>query len=208
MWMIHTYFRKIIEILFPSSCIVCHTEGNQICDKCLARFHKAIDTPYIFIHSTFSFKDPKIKHIIHSIKYYHRKDLIIPLATALADEMKHSTKAYIGIIIPIPMPRMRRYMRGYNQAEEIGKVISSELLLPIKTNLLIRKGNSKRQVEASTRGARLTNQKNTFLVVGDVQDLDIILVDDVTTTGATILEARKVLLGNGARSVVAVTLAH
>ena len=206
--MIPNYFGKIIEILFPPSCICCHKEGSPLCNSCVARLHRALDTPYIFIHSTFSFRDPKVKQIIHSIKYYHRKDLIIPLVNVVASEMRHSPINYTGVLIPIPMPKIRRWMRGYNQAEEITKILSSNLKLPMRTNILVRTRNAKRQVEASTRGARLLNQKNTFIVQGEVNNLDIILIDDVTTTGATILEARKVLLNHGASSVIAVTLAH
>jgi ComF family protein len=208
MWMIHTYFEKLLEIFFPPSCISCRKEGHQVCNDCLVRLHRAINTPHLFIHSTFSFKDPVVKKIIHSIKYYHRKDLIIPLAKILTAEIKSSVTRYTGILVPIPMPKARKYIRGYNQAEEIAKVLSSTLELPMRTNVLMRTGTTQRQVEASTRGARLANQKNAFLVSDQVQDLDIILVDDVTTTGATILEARKILLHHGAHSVVAVTLAH
>ena len=59
-----------------------------------------------------------------------------------------------------------------------------------------------------SRAERLKNQHNAFVVQTSVQGLSVILVDDVTTTGATLLEARKVLLEAGATSVQAYTVAH
>ncbi|MCF7843734.1 hypothetical protein K9M47_02450 [Candidatus Gracilibacteria bacterium] len=106
------------------------------------------------------------------------------------------------------MPRIRKYIRGYNQAELISLSLSKQCSLPTISNTLIRTSSPKRQVTTKTRGERLKNQHNSFKVIKDVTGLNIVLVDDVTTTGATLSEARSVLLKAGARSVKAVTIAH
>lgn len=144
--------------------------------------------------------------MIHAIKYFRRKDLIRPLTNVLAKEMKQENMQ--GILIPIPMPQLRKYLRGYNQAEYIAKILGETLNLVVRDDILKRTRTTKRQVMTKTKQERLSNQKKTFSVTQDVRDLDIILVDDVTTTGATISEARKTLLAHGAKSVFAVTLAH
>ena len=163
----------------------------------------------------YSFRDPLIKKVIHAIKYFHRKDLIQPLTHELAQELNKivSPGPYILVpsaylLIPIPMPLLRKYMRGYNQAEIIAKELSKECSLPVTTTILARTRSPKRQVMTTTRGERLRNQHKSFKINKNVKNLNIILVDDVTTTGATIFEARKILLEAGASTVRAVTLAH
>ncbi len=183
-----------------------------MCDKCIASLARSVDTPAHYITSIFSFRDKNVKRIIHSIKYYHRKDLVLPLANSVAKELKRTLlgKEYDQnlVLVPIPMPKIRKFMRGYNQSEIIAEKISSMLSLPVKKDILVRTRSPKRQVKTNTRVARLTNQHNSFKVLGDIKNLHIILIDDVATTGATLDEARKVLLKSGASSVVAVTIAH
>jgi ComF family protein len=160
--------------------------------------------------SIYAFKDPLITRAIHAIKYYHRKDLIAPLTDKLSYElsMLYGERLATYMLVPIPMPIMRKYMRGYNQAEEIAKELSKQLKLPLQSNILVRIRNPKRQAQIHTRNERLQNQKNSFAVRGEVSGSNILLIDDVATTGATIQEARRMLLKMGAHSVHAATLAH
>lgn len=204
MWMIKT-FSKIISIIFPSRCYNCHKEGISLCNSCLKSSRKVLDTPHTYITSIYSFKDPVIKKSIHAIKYFHRKDLVEPLTQELANEIGVANKC---ILVPIPMPRIRKYMRGYNQAELIALSLSKKCSLLIRTDLLIRIKSPRRQVTTKTKSERLENQHNSFKVINSVKDMNIILVDDVTTTGATISEARNTLLKAGANNVKAVTIAH
>lgn len=212
MWTIKNYLAKILGTFFPSRCYVCKKEGETICDTCIKTFPKNIDILPQYINSVFSFKYEEIQKIIHAIKYYHRKDLIKPLATILADELKKTNNQLRitnnCVLIPIPMPTLRKYMRGYNQSELIAKEISKILSIPINTDLLVRCRNTKRQVKSFNKAERMKNQHNSFKVIGDVSNLNIILVDDVTTTGATISEARKILMENNAAEVRAITVAH
>ena len=212
MWTIFNLVSKIIEIIFPNNCFVCHKKDITLCKTCLNSFKKSVDTPYLYIHSLYSFKDKNVKHIIHTIKYYHRRDLIVPLVRELVKELEEDNSYKLMangcILVPIPMPTLRKYMRGYNQAEEIAKEIAKIYKLEMRNDILIRFKNKKRQVTTKTRGERLANQRNSFAVISPVHDMNIILIDDVTTTGATLDEARKILLKNGAKSVSAVTLAH
>jgi ComF family protein len=231
MKMLSSLFSKILSIIFPPHCYGCGKEDISLCSQCLQRCKKSIDTPALYITSVYSFHDPLIKKTIHAIKYFHRKDLIEPLSNEIAKEI---TKAGIGeeesnvedslresskatdykllatnwTLVPIPMPPIRKYIRGYNQAEAIAQELSKQCSLPLDTKILIRAKSSKRQVTAKTKGERLKNQHNSFKIIGKVQGLHIILVDDVTTTGATLSEARSVLLLAGASDVKAVTIAH
>ncbi|MSR71531.1 MAG: ComF family protein [Candidatus Taylorbacteria bacterium] len=207
MWTIREYLYKFQEILFPTKCFSCEKNDEIICDSCLQKCRKNVDFLGLYTVSVYSFKDPLIKKIVHALKYYRRKDL----ATPLAKEMSKELGSYIGtnyILVPIPMYRLRKYIRGYNQAEILAENISKLISIPANNNLLKRIKLTKRQVEVNNRALRINNPKNSFDVTKSVKDMNIIIVDDVTTTGATINEARRILLKEGARDVRAITIAH
>ncbi len=99
-------------------------------------------------------------------------------------------------------------MRGYNQSEELAYTVAKILSRPYGKDTLRKTSFTKRQVKTTTKHQRINNQKNTFEVILPVGDGDFILIDDVTTTGATMLAARHALLSSGARTVTGVTVAH
>ena len=210
--MVYFFISRILSTIFPPHCYGCGKESFSLCPKCLQNCKKSLDTPAIYITSLYSFRDPLIKKMIHAIKYFHRKDLIRPLTYELAKELYRKEDSQLKtknfILVPIPMPLLRKYIRGYNQAELIAKILSKECSLSINTRILLRKSAPKRQVMTTTKSERLQNQHNTFKINESVKNLNIILVDDVTTTGATIFEARNLLLKAGASTVQALTIAH
>lgn len=178
----------------------------SLCKECLKKRARAYDSPAPYVTSVYSFKDPSVKKIIHAIKYFHRKDLVSPLIETMISEIL--TKEEHFCLVPIPMPRWRRYIRGYNHAEIIAREIAHHTNLPIRTDILKRKTSKKRQAMTTSRHERLKNQHNTLSLISPVVGMRIILIDDVTTTGATLFEARKKLLEGGAALVEAYTIAH
>ncbi len=156
----------------------------------------------------FDFKDPLIKRAIHAIKYYHRKDLIAPLVESLEEELRKIPQLETYTLVPIPMPRMRKLFRGYNQAEQIAYELSKILKLKTEENMLARSRSPIRQVKTKSKKEREENQSGSFVLLKNPAGMNLLLVDDVTTTGATLSEARKILLKNGASTVRAATLAH
>lgn len=212
MWMISKSVSYLRTIFFPASCFLCKRENTNLCFQCLDGCRKSLSTPYPYIISIFDFRDPNIKKIIHSIKYYSRKDLINQIVEYSFNEIDKNTIEKIKnekyIISPIPMPIIRKYKRGYNQAELISKEYSKLFDIEMNNKILKRKLFSKRQVETTSRQERLKNQKNTFIINADVKNISILLIDDVTTTGSTFEEARNLLMKHGAKKVIAISLAH
>ena len=212
MWMMKNIISFFDTTFFPRICYICKKDGAVLCSSCLQSFEKSYDTPHPFISSVYSYKDKRIKKIIHAIKYFHRKDLIPPVAQACKEKIEVSLFHYKEpiIIVPIPMPRVRKYMRGYNHAEELARHISNATSFPLINTILLRTSWTKQQVFKKTRSERLKNQRNAFSV--NTQHIPegstILLIDDVTTTGATLREARNVLLQGGAKNVLAYTIAH
>jgi len=212
MWMIiriQSFFATLLSFLFPSQCYLCKNEGETLCTPCLQRLPKAIETPYPFIYSIYSFKNYNVKQVIHAIKYFHRRDLIHPLITTLCNDINNPLlQEKKSILVPIPMPHLRKYIRGHNHAESLAQELSKITGQPIDTSLLRRNKTNKRQVTTMSRKERIDNQKNAFSVNSSVENKIIILIDDVTTTGSTLYEARALLLKKGAREVHALTIAH
>lgn len=212
MWMIQTIFSKLFSILFPPSCIKCHKEGDSFCTECLSFCKKSIDGPNAYFISIYSFKDPFIKKAIHSIKYFHKKDLVRSLSKELAVEIQKEIllgeKNTTWLLVPIPMPKFRKYVRGYNQAEILADEINKQTQQTSILHALTRNRSPKRQVTTKTRSERLLNQQGSFKTIEDVKGAHIILIDDVITTGATLEAARKTLLLSGAHTVRAATIAH
>ncbi len=116
----------------------------------------------------------------------------------------------IDLVVPIPIPLLRRRRRGGNQAERLASVISERSGLQLDSRAIRRRGWwSPRQAQARSRGERLRLVEDAFIVEpARVRGRGILLVDDVTTTMASLSEAARVLRAAGARAVDAWTVAR
>jgi len=117
------------------------------------------------------------------------------------------------ILIPIPISKQRHRERGYNQTE----LICRELIkldknqnFELENNLLIKIHETVHQARIKDRRERLKNLAGSFTIKNNtkIKNRNIILIDDITTTGATLNEAKKTLKIAGARKIVAFTVAH
>lgn len=166
-------------------------------------------------HALWDYKNPLIKELIWQIKFYeneHLLHLIAPHIAAFIEYVQHN-KPEPYYIVPIPISKRRRETRGFNQTELIIDALLPHLSqrekVYYKPNTLVKIKETKHQTGES-RKDRLVNLHNSFHVYEQyhVKDKHVLLVDDVTTTGATFLEATKTLRNAGARSVICISLAH
>lgn len=113
----------------------------------------------------------------------------------------------IDIIAPVPMNFFKEWWKGYNHSDKIAQRLAKSLRL-VCLHLLSKKFFIKRQA-VSSRAERLVNIKNVFILntMYDIKGKNILLIDDITTTGATANECAKVLLNAGARNVFLLTFA-
>lgn len=117
------------------------------------------------------------------------------------------------ILIPIPLSKKRYRERGYNQTELICRELvhlSLDEVFTLKTNVLTKIKETEHQARIENRATRLKNIVGSFAVKNSelIKDRNIILIDDITTTGATLSEAKKVLKKSGAKKIIAFTVAH
>ncbi len=170
---------------------------------------KPNDPEFPFIKSIYSYRDPIVREMIWQIKYKKNKHAIECASYALNTELSKIKERVI--LVPIPISKERRKERGYNQCE----LIIDELLRLNKNNLiskdfdiLIRNKNIEKQTFKNKKD-RITNTRDIFQVVKKpFDDSKIIIIDDVSTTGSTLNEARDILLKSGFMTVEALTVAH
>lgn len=198
----------ILKVFFPPRCMGCKTPGEPLCGRCIKLARRTLTPLSPTITSTFSYKDPLIKRSIHAIKYYKRRDLIPALAQEVAKDIRLPSELSPYVLIPVPMPRLRKLLRGYNQAELLAKELGDILAVPVDTTILIRKRSPSRQVKTTSKQERLTNQRDSFTCTKNLVSTHVILIDDVATTGATLESAVIVLKKNGAKSVQSYVIAH
>ncbi len=209
-----------LDLLFPRRCFSCGAGGNLICKNCLASLPVAPVIPTNEnIVACFNYEAPVVKKIIWQLKYQGltslAKELATPLHERLIEEIA-DLSAYAGgqkiLIVPVPLSAKRARERGYNQAALLAKALADKdtVNLEYAPNLIIKVKHTPPQVSLKNRGARLKNLRGAFSAAGNqtVRGRTIIVIDDVTTTGATLSEVMRTLKQNGAEVTLGAALAH
>jgi ComF family protein len=143
-----------------------------------------------------------LRDIIHALKYDGRRSIASPLSALMA---RHGRPVLEGadLVVPVPLHPRRQRERGFNQAD----VLARGLGLPV-ARALRRTRITASQVELPAHERRLNVLGAFALTAPLTQGPIVVMVDDVTTTGATLEACAKVLLGGGAREVRALTAAR
>ena len=195
----------------PPLCTICGRQirGDQIskraCPDCQRQnfsFDRAF-SPCIY--------EGVVRELIHKFKY-QSKDYLSTLLVRLLNEFIYQYRIAFDpfdLIIPIPLHIMRLREREFNQAELLAHRIAEELSLTLSSTNLWRKYHRQAQMELSI-DKRWKNIEGCFALrnPAEVKGKNVLLIDDVLTTGATCSEAASVLKGAGATSVFVLTLAN
>lgn len=158
------------------------------------------------------YNNKRIQGAIKAFKYNFIKNLDSPLAKLVInylEKIKGKLQLNDCLVIPIPLHRIRFNQRGYNQAELIAKKISDFFGFDFCGDCLIKKKKTKDQVELKEE-KRKENLKGVFECIKKdfVFGRKILLIDDVYTTGATMIECARVLKENGAKEVIGLVIAR
>jgi competence protein ComFC len=215
-------YRQILEffldILFPQNNVLkkLNTLSTDDLRICITKSEPISDN----IYSILSYHHPLANSLIWEIKYRGNRNLARKAAELLyselleiISEMQLYSNFNSPVLVPIPISKARMRERGFNQsvmiAEELIKICGNDFLTLEKYSLIKTK-DTMSQTKTKNRNERLKNLKDCFAVKNPetIKGKNIILLDDVTTTGATLSEAKKTLLKAGARKVIGVTLAH
>jgi ComF family protein len=159
------------------------------------------------IRSPFRFEEV-IRTAIHGLKYKHLKVLSFCLAELLAEYLKlHSIPG--EVLVPVPLHPQRLRKRGYNQSLLISRDLGKLIMMPVSDNCLVRVKAAQPQVSTKAVEERWSNVANAFICRDDsVRNKQVILIDDVCTSGATLEACAVALKKQGASSVWGLTLAR
>jgi ComF family protein len=226
---------SILDLIFPKTCLSCGREGQYVCENCLSKVRVLkpacpyCEKPSIdgFTHSKCRKKygmdgltsiwdyDGVIKKAILSLKFKYATQVGCELSSVLVNALKtQSSKYYVpntSSLIPIPIYWHRENSRGFNQSEEIGKLVAHEMGWKFVPDLLIKTRSTTSQIELSVEDRKqnlkgvfsISPQNSSFIIPGSA-----ILFDDVFTTGSTLKEAAKVLKRSGISKVWGLTIAR
>lgn len=190
-----------------------------LCPQCQNSLPRTSHSPHPNIVSIFDYQNKIIRKSIWKFKYKNARGFARFFGKELYEEIVGNlgeqfllTKKETFVILPIPLHKKRLRERGYNQSELlVQEIIKNDggNLFKYFPGALIRTRETKPQARTEKRATRLENLRGAFEAKKDlVYGKNIILIDDVTTTGATLREATKALRIRGAKSVQSYTIAH
>jgi ComF family protein len=223
-----------IDLLFPKHCISCNREGTFLCQDCFSLIEpnpfqyclcskpqrviekgkcgRCRDRRLSGLYSAADFKQEILKNCIHKFKYGpYIKDLSYPLSYLIIlhfEALKKKLPAG-SVLIPVPLFSKKERERGFNQSEEISKILSRAWQIELISGNLLKTKNTPAQAGLG-KEKRGENLLGAFRLKNEsaVKERIIYLVDDVYTTGATMEECARTLKEAGAKQVWGITVAR
>lgn len=207
---------RLIKINSALFCPICKSrlaDNKKICNH-----SKKIQPYFYLLAAAGNYDDAVLRNLIHGLKYQYLKNSASFLGELIFRYLKNLPLPFVKnqksavngqwLIIPIPLHSSRERQRGFNQSKLIAEFIAEKFNLPL-IEILKRIKNNKPQVGLKGNEERIENVKNCFAIQNPklVEKKNILLIDDVFTSGATMNEAVKILKQNGARRVIALVLA-
>jgi ComF family protein len=224
------FINEVIELLFPPVCITCGnrliSQENYLCMDCWldlpeSRFHLDPENKVVRLFwgrvavengtSYFQYrKGSRYQKLIHFIKYKGMKELGLNAGHRFGEVLLQSPGfSQTDLVVPVPLHRRKQASRGYNQSEWIAMGIAEAMNKPLSTGNLVRHMHTSTQTRKN-RFERWKNVEGIFSIKNnrEYENMHILLVDDVVTTGSTLEAcAAEILKCPGAKVSIA-TLAY
>ena len=219
-----------LDLLFPQWCVGCGKEGDFICYSCCRSLPRIVpplcpmcgkpqpsgilcpscvgwQARIEGIRSPFRF-DGVMRQAIYQLKYRNLRALASTLAKLLNDYL--GTNPVPGeVLVPVPLHQKRLRERGYNQSSLLAQELGKLTKLPVVDNCLIRQRHTPPQARTSTVDERRSNVADAFTCRDHrLQDRQVLLIDDVSTSGATLDACAAALKAAGATMVWGLVLAR
>ena len=206
---IRTLWEGLIEVLYPREnyCIICKDDDCfGLCNTCRKSI-KVINEVYQDEVISYGYYGGVLKDLILKFKYKNNFTAGDILAEFLEEYISENIRYEEYIITYIPLSKKSKKNRGFNQCEYIAKKISRDLSIEV-LDVLVKQKETKEQKKLK-RDERYENIKDAFTIKKGIQvkNYKIILIDDVTTTGATLHEAYKLLKKFEVKDIKLLTLA-
>ena len=225
------FWNAALDVVFPIDCMGCGARGCFICSACAEGMPKverpfctvcanpgvagicawcqahapsidAIRSPYLYVPSS------PIYRAITSLKYGGMRSIAPELAELLHSFWNRRRTADPDIIVPVPTHPSRVRQRGYSQAFLIAHELGRRMKVPVGADTLARVKNAPSQLETESREDRWTNVQGGFRSRSHIDGANILLVDDLVTTGSTASACAAALKMAGARRVIGLSVAR
>ena len=213
---------NILDLIYPPICGICGVVSKElICKKCeirLKEYEIKNNIKYYCIKNKDNYIDERaciyryediIRECILKYKFQNRPYMYKTFSKIILNNKKICgfLKSY-DIIIPVPIHKKKKHIRGYNQTELIACEIARKLKIKKSKNILIKQINTRSQSELSKQD-RKKNVKGVFKVINQEKIINkkILVFDDIYTTGSTVHECSKILKEAGASKVGVLTIA-
>lgn len=214
--------RRLLDLLLPPTCAGCGREGAPLCARCVAPLARRLDEPpgvplglvaplpagIVQLEWCAAFSGP-VRDALHALKYRGERRLAPVLGDAMAQRWRRAGRGG-DVLVPVPIHASRRRERGFDQAEDLASTVAAALRMAWAP-ALERRTRTVAQ-HSLGRPERARNMAGAFVVRADRQELVagrwVVLVDDVSTTGATLSECATALRASGARAISALTVAR
>ena len=207
-----------LDLLFPPKCIFCGEvlESTNICNKCLEKlpYTKGDSTvqklPFISKCVSPLYYDGVVRDAILRFKFNGKSNYAGAFAQIMAEYIENNLDCGdISVVSWVPLSRMRMRKRGYNQAQLLAEAIAKRLELP-SAPCLVKIKNNTAQSKTTSAEQRRRNVAGAYKVCDPefVKDKNILLIDDVVTTGSTLSECSRMLQLSGANKVYSASIAR
>lgn len=219
-----------LELLFPKTCLGCGKAGQLLCAQCrrsfprifppvcpkcgrpqasgvlcpsCVRWNSSIDG----IRAPFRFGGT-IREAVHQFKYKNLRILAKPLAELMSEYLENH-RFPADVVVPVPLHPKRLRERGYNQSELLARELSPLVDLPVMTGELVRRRYTLPQARTASVAEREVNMVDAFACLGNTMEgRQVMLIDDVSTSAATLDSCAAALKSSGAVSVWGLVLAR
>ena len=212
--------KKLERLVFPPGCLICGKLLSQIyCKDCEKHIYDKLKLKieikdkkvYYFEKHVYLFTyENEIRNLILDYKFNDKSYLYELFSKIITKNEKIcGILEKYDIIIPVPIHKKRKQKRGYNQSELITKQISKRIPSLVHESTVIQKTKHNIEQSSLSKEQRKQNVKDVYKIINKekIENKNIVLFDDIYTTGNTVNEISKILKQNGANKILVLTIA-
>ena len=214
--------RSALDFVFPPRCTGCGVDGTFLCEICIASLRRAVPPrcgrcwrpgvvetciicqveppPFDGLRAACVYEG-LARDLVHALKYRGMTALVPSIGALCTDALRAEDHGF-DVVVPVPLHGARKRARGYNQAELLAKYVGGQLEIPVESGGLERHRPTSQQARSSDAQERQRNVAGAFRGRPKlVEGRSVLLIDDVTTTGATLTACTEALKEAGAGTV-------